>query len=107
MKNIINIACAVIILLYSWLSAMYCTPGPDNSILIKTEKAVPSSPANNAKIKYNVPISFALLDQNQRSNHIEISDFITKLLELCVWLYNVFLRFFVLNLLKKFIFFLF
>jgi hypothetical protein len=75
MKNIITIACAVIILLYSWLSAMYCTPGPDNSNLIRTEKAVPINPENNAKIRYNVPISFALLERNQRSPHIEISDF--------------------------------
>jgi hypothetical protein len=30
---------------------MYCTPGPDNSNLIKTEKAVPIKPENKAKIK--------------------------------------------------------
>ena len=51
---------------------MYCTPGPDNSNLISTEKAVPIKPENKAKIRYNVPISFALLDKNQRSVHIEI-----------------------------------
>jgi len=51
MKKIISIACAVIILLYSWLSAMYCTPGPLSSSLISTEKAVPSRPENKAKIK--------------------------------------------------------
>ena len=72
MKKIIKIACAVIILLYSWLSAMYWTPGPDNSSLIKTENAVPSKPENKAKIRYNVPISLALLDKNQRSNRREI-----------------------------------
>lgn len=49
---------------------MYCTPGPDNSSLINTEKAVPNSPEKRAKIKYNVPISFALLLRNQRSSHI-------------------------------------
>jgi hypothetical protein len=72
MKKIITIACAVIILLYNWLSAMYCTPGPDSSNLINTENAVPINPENNAKIRYNVPMSFALLDKNQRSLHIEI-----------------------------------
>jgi hypothetical protein len=81
MKNIIIIACAVIILLYSWLSAMYCTPGPDNSNLINTEKAVPSSPENNANIRYNVPISLALLDRNQRSHHIDIFDCFGSLCE--------------------------
>jgi hypothetical protein len=68
MKNIIRIACAVIILLYNWLSAIYCTPGPLNSNLINTEKAVPNNPENKANIKYNVPISLALHDKNQRSN---------------------------------------
>jgi hypothetical protein len=72
MKKIINIACAVIILLYSWLSAMYCTPGPANSNLISTEKAVPTNPENKAKIRYNVPISLALQDKNHLSVHIEI-----------------------------------
>ena len=51
---------------------MYWTPGPDNSSLIKTEKAVPSKPENRENIRYNVPISFALLDKNQRSNQREI-----------------------------------
>jgi len=36
-KKIIKIACAVIMLLYSWLSATYCTPGPESSSLINTE----------------------------------------------------------------------
>jgi hypothetical protein len=51
---------------------MYWTPGPDSSNLIKTEKAVPNNPLNNANIRYNVPISFALLDRNQRSDHMVI-----------------------------------
>lgn len=76
MKKIIKIACAVIMALYNWLSAMYCTPGPDNSNLINTEKAVPINPENNAKIKYNVPISFALLDKNHLSVQREIEDFL-------------------------------
>ena len=74
-KNIINIACAVIILLYNWLSAIYCTPGPLSSILIRAEKAVPNNPENSANIKYNVPISLALVDKNHRSNHRLIEDF--------------------------------
>ena len=53
---------------------MYCTPGPDNSSLINTEKAVPSNPEKRANIRYNVPISFALLDKNQRSHHMDIFD---------------------------------
>ena len=68
-KNIINIAWAVIILLYSWLSAIYWTPGPLNSSLIKTENAVPNSPENKANIKYKVPISLAFEDQNHLSVH--------------------------------------
>ena len=71
-KNIITIAWAVIILLYNWLSAIYWTPGPDNSNLIRTENEVPASPANNAKIKYRVPMSLALLDINHLSFHIVI-----------------------------------
>jgi len=59
---------------------MYCTPGPDNSSLINTENAVPNNPENSAKIRYNVPISFALLDRNQRSHHIEILDFCNNVL---------------------------
>ena len=42
---------------------MYWTPGPDNSSLIKTENAVPSKPENRENIRYNVPISFALLEK--------------------------------------------
>ena len=80
MKKIINIACAVIILLYNWLSAMYCTPGPDNSSLIKTEKAVPNNPENSAKIRYNVPMSFALHDKNQRSHQRDILDVFNSVL---------------------------
>jgi hypothetical protein len=51
---------------------MYCTPGPANSNLINTEKAVPTKPENKAKIRYNVPISLALQDNNHLSVHIEI-----------------------------------
>jgi hypothetical protein len=54
---------------------MYCTPGPDSSNLINTEKAVPISPENNAKIKYNVPISLALEDKNHLSSHKDIDAF--------------------------------
>lgn len=72
-KKIITIAWAVIILLYNWLSAIYCTPGPDNSRRISTENAVPINPENSANIKYNVPISLALDERNHLSFHKVIS----------------------------------
>jgi hypothetical protein len=56
------------------LSDIYCTPGPDNSNLINTEKAVPTNPDNKAKIRYKVPISLALEDKNHLSIHKEISE---------------------------------
>jgi hypothetical protein len=59
---------------------MYCTPGPDSSNLIKTEKAVPISPENNAKIKYNVPMSLALEDKNHLSSHKDIDAFFVFIL---------------------------
>jgi len=62
------------ILLYSWLSAIYWTPGPLNSNLIKTEKAVPINPENKANIRYSVPISFAFEDKNHLSVHNDIDD---------------------------------
>ena len=56
-------ACAVIITLNNWWSPWSIwAPGADNSILIITEKAVPIIPAKAAKIKYNVPISLALVE---------------------------------------------
>lgn len=61
----------MIILLYNWLSSINCTPGPDNSNLIKTEKAVPISPDSKANIRYSTPISLALEDQNHLSSHNE------------------------------------
>jgi hypothetical protein len=66
-------AWAVMILLYNWLSAIYWTPGPLNSILINTEKAVPNNPENKANIKYKVPISLALVDKNHRSTQLDIT----------------------------------
>jgi hypothetical protein len=51
---------------------MYCTPGPDNSIRMRTENDVPINPENTANIKYNVPISFALDERNHLSFHIVI-----------------------------------
>jgi len=53
---------------------MYCTPGPDSSSLINTEKAVPNNPENKANIKYNVPISLAFVDKNHLSIPIDIED---------------------------------
>src|ERR1700733_6594316 len=60
---------------------MYCTPGPDNSSLINTEKAVPNSPENRANIRYNVPISLAFDDKNHLSIHKDIFAFITDKLD--------------------------
>ena len=57
---------------------MNCTPGPDNSSLINTEKAVPAKPENTANIKYNVPISLALQDKNHLSFHIVICVIVLK-----------------------------
>ena len=53
---------------------MNWTPGPLNSNLINTENAVPNNPENKAKIKYNVPISLALVELNHLSIPIDISD---------------------------------
>lgn len=60
---------------------MNCTPGPLNSNLIKTEKAVPNSPENNANIKYNVPISLAFEDKNHLSVQSDIDDL--RFIKLC------------------------
>jgi hypothetical protein len=38
------------------VSATYCAPGAANSNLIMTENAVPTSPENNANIRYSVPL---------------------------------------------------
>jgi len=54
---------------------MYWTPGPLNSNLISTEKAVPNSPEKTANIRYNIPISLAFEDKNHLSVHSEILDF--------------------------------
>jgi len=78
---------------------MYWTPGPDNSSLISTENAVPSKPENREKIKYNVPISLALLDKNQRSNQRDIFEvFDSKAL---ISLFSLFTKFISLKLLKE------
>lgn len=69
------------ILLYNWLSAIYWTPGPLNSNLIKTEKAVPNSPENKANIRYNVPISLAFEDKNHLSVHKDILLFMGERLD--------------------------
>lgn len=56
---------------------MYCTPEPDSSSRIKTEKAVPIKPEKRENTKYNVPMSFALLDKNHLSTHMVIPTFCT------------------------------
>jgi len=38
-------------LLYNWLSEIYCTPAPDSSNLINKEKPVPINPDSNENIK--------------------------------------------------------
>jgi hypothetical protein len=53
------------------LSAINCTPGPDSSNLINTEKAVPTKPDNKATIRYNVPISLAFEDHNHLSIQLD------------------------------------
>lgn len=56
-------ACAEIITLNNWWSpCKNWTPGEDNSNLINTENAVPIIPAKTEKIRYNVPISLALVE---------------------------------------------
>ncbi len=86
MKNIITMAWAVIILLYNWLSAINWTPGPDSSNLINTENAVPTKPANRAKIRYKVPISFAFEEKNHLSNHKDMSLLFVYILFLVLFL---------------------
>ena len=61
-----------IVVSYSWLSAIYWTPGPLNSNLIKTENAVPSNPENKANIRYKLPISLAF----EEYNHLSVLYFI-------------------------------
>ncbi len=39
---------------------MYCTPGALSSILISTEKAVPTKPENKENMRYSVPMSLTL-----------------------------------------------
>lgn len=70
-KNIINIAWAVMILLYSWLSPINWTPGPLNSSLIRTEKAVPNNPENKANVMYSVLISLAFEDNKKLTKTTE------------------------------------
>jgi hypothetical protein len=62
--------------------------GPLSSIRIKTEKAVPNNPENNANIKYNVPI---FVDKNHLSIQIEIDEknFIVFNLLYFVYLYSI------------------
>ena len=62
-KKIIKNAWAVIITLNNWWSpCKNCTPGADNSNLINTENPVPNIPAKIANTRYNIPISFALVE---------------------------------------------
>ena len=67
--------------MYNWLSAINCTPGPDNSNLIKTENAVPIRPDNKANIRYKVPMSLAFDDKNHLSNHNDMLLLLVVILE--------------------------
>lgn len=67
MKKIITTAWDVMIVLYSCVLAINCTPGPLNSNLIKADNAVPINPAKTEKIKYINPISLALVEFNHLS----------------------------------------
>ena len=42
---------------------------------MSTENAVPNNPENKAKIKQNVPISLAFVDQNHLSVQTDTDDF--------------------------------
>jgi len=66
---------------------MNWTPGPDNSNLINTEKAVPTKPANKAKIRYKVPISLAFVDKNHLSSQ---RDTLFKNKEFCLEIFEGF-----------------
>ena len=65
---------------------MYWTPGPLNSILTRTEKAVPNNPENKANIRYNVPMSLAFEDKNHLSVHKDTLDFKTERLDKLVFM---------------------
>ena len=67
MKKIITIALAIIIPLYKILPTTNCISNPDNSNLIKPKEKILIKPANNAKIKYNIFISFAFENPNHFS----------------------------------------
>lgn len=73
-KNIITNAWAVTITLYKWWSPLKnASPGRDNSILIKTLKAVPAIPAKAPKIIYKVPISLWLVLKSHRVMPLMVS----------------------------------
>ncbi len=57
-KKIIINACAVIITLYNWeFPSNIPFPGVESSKRITPDSAVPTTPENPPKIRYNVPIS--------------------------------------------------
>ena len=72
-KKIIMKAWAVTTTLYNWLFPFKnWLPGEANSKRIITESNVPITPEKTPKIKYNVPISLWLVEQN----HLKIKLFI-------------------------------
>jgi hypothetical protein len=76
-KKIITNAWAVTITLYSWSSpAKYASPGDDNSILIRTENAVPIAPLIAPNIIYNVPISLWFVLNSHLSDQFMVFPFV-------------------------------
>lgn len=65
MKKIIIKACAVTITLYVWSSPIRY-PGCPNSVRIKILRDVPTIPDQAPRIKYKVPISLWLVENNHR-----------------------------------------
>jgi hypothetical protein len=64
-KKIIIIPWAVTITLYNWwLPDKIWLPGSESSQRISTDKNVPIIPATPPKIRYSVPISLWLVEQN-------------------------------------------
>lgn len=71
-KKIIRKACAVTIVLYSW-SLPNKDPGWPNSARISILIDVPNKPDQVPKIKYSVPISLWLVENNHRIYYNNIS----------------------------------
>ena len=70
-KKIIMKACAVTITLYNCeLPNKIWLPGCASSIRIKTDRAVPITPAKAPKIRYKVPISLWFVEKSHRDDQL-------------------------------------